>query len=232
MEWRSATWSAGWAWLEPVLAGATLLALLSSLARSVRIRFRRTRRSSAPAFVRRIVAFLGLGLALFASPSPASGRTSAHPGRSGRPLIEAPWRGTSGFPPPLPLVPSGSQKTESMTTESQTTHPAIHKGGPVRGAAPLFERADRRKTKERAESRRLHPVGNPRAVEVGWTPSVVVSDGDCLWAIAAEVLDSDDAQHVDAYWRAIFRTNRAVVGGDPNRVIPGQVLRLPRKTKS
>ena len=229
MEWRSATWSTGWAWLEPVLAGATLLALLSVLARSVCIRFRWARRSSAPAFVQRIVAFLGLGLALFASPSPASGRTSAHPGRSGRPLIEAPWRGTGGFPPPHPLVPSGSRKAESKT-ESRTTHPAIHQGAPVRGAAPLFERADRRKTKERAESRRLHPVGNPRGVEVGWTRSMVVRDGDCLWTIAAEVLDSDDAQHVDAYWRAIFRMNRSVIGGDPDRLLPGQVLRLPRKT--
>jgi len=227
MELRSATWSAVWAWFEPVLAGATLLALLSALAGSVHIRFRRARRRSAPAFVRRIVAFLGLGLGLafFASPSPASGRASAHPGRSGRPLLEAPWRGTGGFSPPPPLVPSGSPEAES-----RTTHPAIHKGGPVRGTTPLFERADRRRTRERTESRRLHPVGNPSAVKVRWTPTVVVRKGDSLWTIAVRALDSNDARDVDAYWHTIFRTNRAVIGGDPNHVLPGQVLRLPRKT--
>jgi hypothetical protein len=35
---------------------------------------------------------------------------------------------------------------------------------------------------------------------------VTVQDGDCLWTIASEILDSDDAPRIDAYWRAIFET--------------------------
>jgi nucleoid-associated protein YgaU len=66
-------------------------------------------------------------------------------------------------------------------------------------------------------------------VELERTQSVTVQDGDCLWTIASEILNSDDAPRIDAYWRAIFRINRAVVGRDPDHLVPGQVLKLPRK---
>ena len=223
MEWRSTTWAAGWAWLEPLLAGATLLALLSAVAGGLRVRLRRRTRP-APALVRRVVTLLGFGLALFASSPPASGRTSAHPGRTARPLLEAPWRGTGGFPPPHPLVPSGS----SMSA-SQAVHPAIHKGAARQQPIPLFERAGGRASAAPEDSRRLHPAGSPNAVELEPTPSVTVQDGDCLWTIASEILTSDDAPRIDAYWRAIFRINRSVIGRDPDRLLPGQVLKLPRK---
>ena len=225
MEWRWAQWSTGWAWLEPVLGVATLLALLSGIRTGLRMRLVRARRSPVPAFVRRLIALLGLGLALFASPSSASGRTTAHPGREQRPLLEAPWRGTSGFPPPLPLVPSGSP-----TIESPEAHPAIHKGS-VRVPGPLFERVTRPRGRQRDGSRHLHPAGNPRSVDLERASSVTVRDGDCLWTIAAEILDSDDPQRVDAYWRALFHLNRDVIGDDPNRLLPGQVLRLPGRTR-
>ena len=225
MEWRSAGWSVGWVWLEPVLLGATTVALFSALAR-VRVRIRRRRRSSpTPALPRRIVTLLGLGLALYTSPASASGRNSAHPGRNGRPIPEAPWSGTSGFfSPPHPLVPSGSQ-----VAESSTVHPAIHKRGQAGIEAPLFERAERRRNREREESRRLHPAGNPQSVELKRASSVTVRRGDCLWTIATETLGSDDAQRVDGYWRAIFRLNHSAIGKDPDHLLPGQVLRLPRE---
>jgi len=224
MEWRSTTWAAGWGWLEPVLVGATLVALLSAVAGGLRFRPRRRRRRPASAFVRRIVTLLGFGLTLFASSPPASGRTSAYPGRSARPLLEAPWRGAGGFPPPHPLVPSGSSESAS-----HSVHPAIHKGAARERALPLFERAGGRGTAPSEESRRLHPAGSPNAVELEPTSSVTVQDGDCLWTIASEILNSDDAPRVDSYWRAIFRINRAVIGRDPDHLVPGQVLRLPRK---
>ncbi|CAN5675633.1 hypothetical protein BH20ACT23_BH20ACT23_25280 [soil metagenome] len=225
MEWRSAGWSAGWAWLEPVLVGVAAIALSSALAR-VRVRIRRRpRRSLANAPLRRIITLLGLGFAFYTSAASASGRTSAHPGRSGRPIPEAPWSGTSGFfPPPHPLVPPGSQMAESPKV-----HPAIHKRGATGTEAPLFERAERRRSRERDESRRLHPAGNPRSVELERTSSVTVHRGDCLWTIAAETVDSDDPQRVDGYWRAIFRLNHSVIGSNPDHLLPGQVLRLPRE---
>lgn len=108
-------------------------------------------------------------------------------------------------------------------------HPAIHKRRPAAIEAPLFERADRRKSRERDVSRRLHPAGNPHTVELERASSVTVHGGDCLWTIAAETLDSKNARRVDDYWRAIFRLNHSVIGSDPDHLLPGQVLRLPRE---
>src|SRR5665809_38393 len=90
-----------------------------------------------------------------------------------------------------------------------------------------FERAQRRRSREREESRRLHPAGSPHSVELKRAFSVTVHRGDCLWTIAAEALGSVDAQRVDGYWRAIFRLNHSVIGSDPDHLLPGQVLRLP-----
>jgi nucleoid-associated protein YgaU len=61
----------------------------------------------------------------------------------------------------------------------------------------------------------------------------VVLRGDCLWDIAAawlygrpagtSVSDADVQRAVQAWWQ----TNRAVIGPDPDLLLPGQVLRPP-----
>lgn len=57
---------------------------------------------------------------------------------------------------------------------------------------------------------------------------VVVRPGDTLWAIAARALGPGaTAGEVAAYWPRIQARNRAVVGPDPDRILPGQVLHLP-----
>jgi nucleoid-associated protein YgaU len=62
----------------------------------------------------------------------------------------------------------------------------------------------------------------------------VVLRGDCLWDIAADALarhrpgvpvsDAGIATEVHAWWQA----NATVIGPDPDRLLPGQVLRVPR----
>ncbi|WP_405763029.1 transglycosylase family protein [Streptomyces sp. NBC_00045] len=47
----------------------------------------------------------------------------------------------------------------------------------------------------------------------------VVAPGDSLSAIAT-------GQHVEGGWQALYETNRATVGGDPNLIFPGQRLTL------
>lgn len=57
----------------------------------------------------------------------------------------------------------------------------------------------------------------------------VVVEGDSLWDIAADLLPATSSPaDVDAFWRAIHRANRAVVGADPDVIHAGQVLHLPR----
>ena len=230
MAWRTGNLPLGWGWLEPVLAGVALLIGVRVVAASVRVRVRRPRprRSHLPTPLRSAVSWLSLTLSLATSPPMASGRFQASPSRSGRPLPEAPWLGTSGFFPPHPLVPSGS---EPLGTRAP--HPAIHGDTHVSDDLPrLFVRAGKvSKTdhEELGRARRFHPSGDPKPVVVTRKPSVSVNRGDCLWTIAAEVLGTDDPARIDRYWKEIFATNRSVIGADPDRLFPGQILELPRE---
>ncbi len=62
---------------------------------------------------------------------------------------------------------------------------------------------------------------------------VVVRRGDTLWSIAARHLGPHPSEAEVAHaWPAWFDTNRAVVGDDPDLLLPGQVLRAPEVTTS
>lgn len=74
-------------------------------------------------------------------------------------------------------------------------------------------------------------VAPPRT---GGTPPperrVLVSAGDSLWSIAESDLPADatDAR-IAARWHALYAANRALVGPDPDLIVPGQRLLLPGK---
>jgi hypothetical protein len=231
MAWRTGELPIGWGLLEPALIGVTLLVAVRAAIASVRVRVRRKRgRSRLPTPLRSALSWLSLTLSLSATPALASGRFRAPPSRSGRPLPEAPWSGTSGFSPPHPLVPSRSEPLGTLSA-----HPAIHGGTRLfDDLPPLFERAGKvpEGKRELAHSRRLHPSGSPQPVTVTTKGRHRVKSGDCLWAIAAEVLATDDPARIDRYWRQIFAANRSVIGIDPDRLLPGQVLKLPRETSA
>ena len=57
--------------------------------------------------------------------------------------------------------------------------------------------------------------------------TVTVERGDTLWSITAATLKTNRADRIAAYWPLIYRANRAVVGPDPDLIMPGQVLVLP-----
>lgn len=56
---------------------------------------------------------------------------------------------------------------------------------------------------------------------------VLVRPGDCLWAITARELRDPSAARISARWPRWWRTNRHVIGSDPNLIHPGQRLRRP-----
>lgn len=57
---------------------------------------------------------------------------------------------------------------------------------------------------------------------------VIVRAGDSLWRIAARYLPAGaDARTIDAAWRQWYATNRALIGPDPDLILPGQQLRAP-----
>jgi nucleoid-associated protein YgaU len=60
----------------------------------------------------------------------------------------------------------------------------------------------------------------------------VVQSGDCLWRIARSVLAERSGRaptstEIARFWPAIYATNRAVIGDDPNLIFPGQDLAIP-----
>lgn len=61
---------------------------------------------------------------------------------------------------------------------------------------------------------------------------VIVRAGDSLWRIASEEIGqrATDAQ-VTTAWRRIYDANRAVIGGDPGLIRPGQKLSLPQEER-
>ncbi|WP_377323858.1 LysM peptidoglycan-binding domain-containing protein [Pimelobacter simplex] len=57
---------------------------------------------------------------------------------------------------------------------------------------------------------------------------LVVRPGDTLWAIAERALGPGaTAREVAAHWPRIHVRNAAVIGPDPDRIRPGQLLHLP-----
>jgi LysM domain len=58
--------------------------------------------------------------------------------------------------------------------------------------------------------------------------AVVVRPGDCLWRIAARQLPPPAAAaRIARSWPRWYAANRAVIGADPDHIVPGQVLRAP-----
>ena len=53
------------------------------------------------------------------------------------------------------------------------------------------------------------------------TTSYTVKSGDTLSAIAKQHLGSANK------WRELYEANRAVIGDNPDRILPGQELRIP-----
>lgn len=67
------------------------------------------------------------------------------------------------------------------------------------------------------------PAGTPLDARV-----VRVRPGDSLWAIAARALGPGaSAAQVTSYWHRIHAANAAVIGSDPDLLLPDQQLRLP-----
>lgn len=76
------------------------------------------------------------------------------------------------------------------------------------------------------------PSAFPELVTSGALPAgngeVVVHRGDTLWGLAAAHLgpEATDTEIAEA-WPRWYAANRSVIGDDPDRLLPGQVLRVP-----
>jgi hypothetical protein len=130
--------------------------------------------------------------------------------------------------PALVETGAGTDAPGPLAADRSPAHPLAHAAGPAVPAAGA-------------------PTGPTPPAPPDWpsTPATaagpadpsaahVVLRGDCLWDIAADrlarlrpglrVTDADVAIEVHAWWQA----NAAVIGPDPDLLLPGQVLQPPR----
>ncbi|MFF3037225.1 LysM peptidoglycan-binding domain-containing protein [Arthrobacter citreus] len=172
----------------------------------------------SPGFLKRLAA-AALGLQLAAAPlpalaAPAAQTTAAASISTGHPVPGSPAAGVSPSPvadPSWQLArravegssPGGSaasQRSDSAVDPSWKPSP-----GPVSGSL-------------------LIPGGTREAPQ----EAVTVTAGDTLWDLAAAQLGPLATDHeIAGYWPAWHELNRSVIGPDPHRLLPGQVLAVP-----
>ncbi|MEJ5866140.1 LysM domain-containing protein [Pseudokineococcus sp. 5B2Z-1] len=184
-----------------------------------------------------LVAALGAGPLLAAGP--ASAAPAAVTPAAVAPALVAPALVAAApldvAPVAAPLVAAGPATTSALdgTTTAVTATSGASSAG-ADGAPDVTWRpaAPPRPVAPHVEASGGLLVPSPResatADEAG---AVVVVRGDTLWDIARRHLPpgADDAE-VAAAWPAWYATNRAVVGDDPDRLLPGQRLVPPAAT--
>jgi nucleoid-associated protein YgaU len=198
--WAALTW----------LTAVTLAAVTTAAVAGLGSRAHRRAVALAPAAARRLVAGL-LGLTIAGAPLAAAVPAGAavvvavaatdHPDHTDRADLTGADRDALLVPDrPAALVPTGWTPDRPVST-------------------------NRRSAGDEAAVRLV--AGRPRA-ERRVVDEVVVRRGDTLWDIAARYLGPDaSAAEVAGEWPRWYRANRAVIGADPDLLIPGERLVPP-----
>jgi hypothetical protein len=180
----------------------------------------------APAFMRRL-ALAALGLQLMTAPlaNAAAVPVNADPGPRQGHAVSAAWtpsddvrnwadsnRPVADEPSPEALAPRTAESEKPAVLKANAPDPRWQPRAPVAEAGHLARSPLRTVDGESAVS--------PR--------SVAVVSGDSLWSIAGRHL-GPLASDVDIAleWPRWYQVNRAVIGDNPNELIPGQILTPP-----
>jgi resuscitation-promoting factor RpfA len=140
---------------------------------------------------------------------------------------------TPGAPPPRWTAPrtasvAASSISATIATASEVDQAMIDPPAAwCRWPAEAPEPARARPTPRRSAAP-LPPWlgGGPSNTSAGHT----VGWGDTLWDVAAAHLTPADrsAANVQRYWQQIYQVNRSVIGADPDLILPGTHLEVPR----
>ncbi len=123
---------------------------------------------------------------------------------AGRPA--APGTGISRLPNPLWPDSSGQPPAEeSKPRETQKNN----------------------RTREAARGRTPDNLPDTKGSHAGEKHTVTVRSGDSLWSIAARGHSSEPTAATAKRVASIYAKNRAVIGADPNLILPGQRLEMP-----
>ncbi|HET8983793.1 MAG TPA: LysM peptidoglycan-binding domain-containing protein [Pedococcus sp.] len=209
------------------LALGVLATVLSLLPGRVGAAARRIADRVAPALSRRLAAVI-VGASLGGALAP--GTALARDGRIVPRADVVTTAASPNFAPEAPAAPAFPAATggpgwgpAAEPVPDTATAPA---GVAARSAAPAPGWVPDRPLVRRQPSPRLVATSPPREER----PGVVVRRGDTLWAIARQHLGpgATDAE-VAQEWPRWHQANQAVIGPDPDRLLPGMVLQAPTR---
>lgn len=188
----------------------------------------------SPAFMRRL-ALAAVGLQLLGAPLAHAATDPADPrwSSTSTPAATAVWTPTEqpaeglhpGPPPTAGRAPTASTASgvegraahisvlPVVSTSGEGLDPRWKPNAPHLAPGPLA----------------AQPVRSARQQPVDDGGHVTVVAGDSLWSIAARQLGGSHASDLDIAleWPRWYEANRAVLGDNPNVLLPGQVLRPP-----
>jgi nucleoid-associated protein YgaU len=201
------------AWTGALLTGwlalTSLVAFVASAPGAVGAVFERLARLLTPHFARRVLSVtLGASVGTVAMPAPVVVATST---------TDAGGR-QHGLPAPTPGYAVSSTAVSPVTKgdDDGSTPPAPGPGWLPDRPPPTISPH---------HARLIAPALRPTSAT---SDTLTVRRGDTLWSIAAAHLGpgATDAE-VAAEWPRWYEANRAVIGDDPDEIVPGQQLRAP-----
>jgi hypothetical protein len=174
----------------------------------------------SPAFMRRLALAI-LGVQLIGAPLAHADNQAAPGGPSHGPVALAatwtPTEGMSGPEPPRQSIREGNPDAAPHAASTVQQLPGLsglqpqwHPSPPAAAPGPVVSA----------------PLRAAREQQAGH--ELVVRSGDTLWTIAARHL-GPEASDVDIAleWPRWFENNRAIIGSNPDTLLPGQILKAP-----
>ncbi|WP_139017719.1 LysM peptidoglycan-binding domain-containing protein [Brachybacterium squillarum] len=165
-------------------------------------------------------------------PSDQGGAPTEQP--SAREDEELPSLGWEGSPSPAgtpetvdpETTAPGTTTPETTTPETTTPETTTPETTTPDGSGPAEEPTEPDPAPEEDTDTAVPGPEDPPAEPPG---TVVVDEGDTLWSLADELLGDgpeSDAE-IAAAWPVLYQHNHEVIGDDPDRLRPGQVLQVP-----
>ncbi|MGZ4685248.1 LysM peptidoglycan-binding domain-containing protein [Oryzihumus sp.] len=152
------------------------------------------------------------------APAPTATSVLPTPGFTPPPPAAAPLPGPGFHPAPAPTTVTRPQAAATPPGSAHGTGEEL----PGPGWSPTRPAPVRRD----ASLDVLHPSRNPARLPV--LEGVAVRRGDTLWSIAARHLGpTATAAQIALEWPRWHASNRHVIGDDPDRLVPGQLLEPP-----
>jgi nucleoid-associated protein YgaU len=112
------------------------------------------------------------------------------------------------------------KSSRSVTTSSGSTRSTTESGGATRQSSATQKSVSTNTSRQGARGSRVAPALGR---------SYVVRSGDCLWVITRLALGNGvSVVRINDGWQRIWRANASTIGTNPDFILPGQVLRIPR----